>query len=104
MMEIGASGGSIARVDTLQRIQVGPDSAGSESEPVSYGLGGTQATVTNANAVLGRLDPARFARGKVALNIEAAQQALAAQIGAPLDYLRRAGGTLCRGDRGREYG
>ncbi|QZN95044.1 hydantoinase/oxoprolinase family protein [Symbiopectobacterium purcellii] len=86
MVEIGAGGGSIARVDTLQRIQVGPDSAGSEPGPVSYGLGGTQATVTDANAVLGRLDPARFARGKVALNIEAAQQALAAQIGAPLGY------------------
>lgn len=54
--------------------------------PVSYGLGGTQATVTDANAVVGRLDPARFARGKVALNIEAAQQALAAQICAPLGY------------------
>lgn len=86
MVEIGAGGGSIARVDTLQRIQVGPDSAGSEPGPVSYGLGGTQATVTDANAVLGRLDPARFARGKVALNIEAAQQALAAQIGAALGY------------------
>ncbi len=86
MVEIGAGGGSIARVDTLQRIQVGPDSAGSEPGPVSYGLGGTQATVIDANAVLGRLDPARFARGKVALNIEAAQQALAVQIGAPLGY------------------
>ncbi len=84
MVEIGAGGGSIARIDNLRRIQVGPDSAGSEPGPASYGLGGERATVTDANLVLGRIDPARFARGKVRLDVGAARRAVTADIGTPL--------------------
>ncbi len=85
MVEIGAGGGSIARIDRLGRIQVGPDSAGSQPGPASYGFGGTRATVTDANLVLGRIDPARFAGGRVNLNLEAARRALLRDIGEPLD-------------------
>src|SRR5262249_58176944 len=63
MVEIGAGGGSIARVDTLGRINVGPDSAGSEPGPVCYDRGGKQPTVTDADVVLGRIDPADFSSG-----------------------------------------
>jgi N-methylhydantoinase A len=63
MVEIGAGGGSIARVDTLGRINVGPDSAGSEPGPVSYGRGGIEPTVTDADVALGRIDPAAFSGG-----------------------------------------
>jgi N-methylhydantoinase A len=85
MVEIGAGGGSIARVDTLGRINVGPDSAGSEPGPVSYGRGGTEPTVTDADVALGRIDPAAFSGGKMKLDGAAAQQAIAANIGAKLD-------------------
>ncbi len=62
LVEIGAGGGSIARIDALGRIQVGPDSAGSLPGPASYGRGGTEPTVTDADTALGRLDPKRFVR------------------------------------------
>jgi N-methylhydantoinase A len=84
MVEIGAGGGSIARVDKLGRITVGPDSAGSTPGPVSYGRGGTEPAVTDANVVLGKIDPAFFAGGKIALDEAGAKQALQAAIGAPL--------------------
>src|SRR5262249_12508035 len=67
MVEIGAGGGSIARVDTLGRIVVGPDSAGSEPGPVCYGRGGKEPTVTDADVVLGRIDPTTFSGGKMPL-------------------------------------
>jgi len=76
MVEIGAGGGSIARVNHLGVVQVGPDSAGSSPGPAAYGLGGEQATVTDAHAVLGTVDPSRFAVGKVALRPELARKAL----------------------------
>src|SRR6185295_1799817 len=63
MIEIGAGGGSIARVDRMQRITVGPDSAGADPGPASYGRGGSDATVTDADLVLGRIDAQRFADG-----------------------------------------
>jgi N-methylhydantoinase A len=78
MVEIGAGGGSIARVDALRRIQVGPDSAGSDPGPACYARGGTAPTVTDADVVIGRIDPARFAGGKIALDAARAQQAVAA--------------------------
>ncbi|HUN40544.1 MAG TPA: hydantoinase/oxoprolinase family protein [Acetobacteraceae bacterium] len=68
MVEIGAGGGSIARVDSLRRIQVGPDSAGSDPGPACYARGGEAPTVTDADVVLGRIDPAHFAGGKIALD------------------------------------
>ena len=84
MVEIGAGGGSIARVDRMQRITVGPDSAGADPGPASYGRGGTDATVTDADLALGRIDPTRFADGAFALDPAAAERALAAHVGAPL--------------------
>jgi N-methylhydantoinase A len=85
MVEIGAGGGSIARVDKLSRITVGPDSAGSMPGPVSYGRGGTEPAVTDANLALGKIDPAYFAGGKIALDESAARSALAERIGKPLN-------------------
>jgi N-methylhydantoinase A len=85
MVEIGAGGGSIARVDTLGRIAVGPESAGSEPGPVCYGRGGTAPTVTDADLVLGRIDPATFSGGKMPLDGPAATSAIAERIGTKLD-------------------
>jgi N-methylhydantoinase A len=84
MVEIGAGGGSIARVDKLNRITVGPDSAGSQPGPVCYGRGGTEPTVTDANVALGKIDPAFFAGGKIKLDVAASKTALAKAIGTPL--------------------
>jgi N-methylhydantoinase A len=84
MVEIGAGGGSIARVDGMGRIAVGPDSAGAAPGPASYGRGGEQATVTDANLALGKIDPERFAGGRIALQPERGEEALARRIGAPL--------------------
>src|SRR5215475_4035794 len=85
MVEIGAGGGSIARVDTLGRIAVGPDSAGSEPGPVCYGRGGSEPTVTDADVVLGRIDPVTFSGGKLPLDSEGAERATAERIGAKLE-------------------
>ncbi len=84
MVEIGAGGGSIARLDALKRIAVGPDSAGSQPGPVCYGQGGAEPTVTDADLVLGRIDPEKFSGGKIALDAGAAARAVADRIGAPL--------------------
>jgi N-methylhydantoinase A len=84
LVEIGAGGGSIARVDALGRILVGPDSAGSVPGPACYGRGGTQPTVTDADAALGRLDPSRFAGGSIGLDVARAEAAVASAIAAPL--------------------
>jgi N-methylhydantoinase A len=77
LVEIGAGGGSIARRDALGRIQVGPDSAGSAPGPACYALGGTAPTVTDADLLLGRLDPAMFAGGTIPLDEGAARSAFA---------------------------
>ena len=76
MVEIGAGGGSIARINHLGGVQVGPDSAGSSPGPASYGLGGSLPTVTDAHAVLGTIDASRFAVGKVGLNPDLGRKAL----------------------------
>ncbi|NQV59702.1 MAG: hydantoinase/oxoprolinase family protein [Alphaproteobacteria bacterium] len=68
MVEIGAGGGSIAQIDNMGRIQVGPGSAGSEPGPACYGQGGTEATVTDADVALGRIAPEGFAGGSVQLS------------------------------------
>lgn len=75
MVEIGAGGGSIASVDSMGRLQVGPRSAASEPGPACYGRGGTEPTVTDANLLLGRLDPDRFAGGAIQLHPRASEQA-----------------------------
>ncbi|MFQ5812936.1 MAG: hydantoinase/oxoprolinase family protein [Anaerolineae bacterium] len=76
MIEIGAGGGSIAHVDALGLLKVGPESAGAEPGPACYGRGGQEPTVTDANLVLGYLDPGYFLGGKMRLNVEAARDAL----------------------------
>ena len=84
MVEIGAGGGSIATVDALSRIKVGPESAGAQPGPACYGQGGKAATVTDANLVLGRLASAGFAGGRLQLDIEAAAKALVWSVGGKL--------------------
>ena len=84
MVEIGAGGGSIARLDEIQRIQVGPASAGAEPGPACYGHGGTEPTVTDANVALGRIDPDAFAGGTLKLDRAAAERAVTSRIGRPL--------------------
>ena len=76
MIEIGAGGGSIARLDRLGRLAVGPDSAGAEPGPACYGRGGRAPTVTDADLLLGRLDPDDFADGRMTLDAEAARGAV----------------------------
>ncbi|NPD16747.1 hydantoinase/oxoprolinase family protein [Xinfangfangia sp. D13-10-4-6] len=83
IVEIGAGGGSIARVDEFGGLRVGPESAGSKPGPVCYGLGGQEPTVTDARLLTGVIDPAGFAGGKIALDVEAARRAMAA-LGAKL--------------------
>jgi N-methylhydantoinase A len=85
MVEIGAGGGSIARVDRMKRIGVGPDSAGADPGPACYGGGGSEPTVTDADLVLGRIDPEAFSGGRMRLDTKAAQAAVARGVGAPLD-------------------
>ena len=85
MVEIGAGGGSIARLDSLGRIRVGPQSAGAEPGPVCYARGGAEPTVTDANVVLGRIDPAAFAGGSMTLDATAAERALTERVGAALE-------------------
>ena len=84
MVEIGAGGGSLAHVDALRQIRVGPESAGSEPGPACYGRGGTRPSVTDADLALGKLDPARFAGGTIPLDAEAARAALVNALGEPL--------------------
>ena len=81
MVEIGAGGGSIAAVDDLERVQVGPGSAGSEPGPAAYGRGGDQPTVTDADVVLGRIDPELFAGGSIPLDRGRAEAAIEARVG-----------------------
>ncbi len=83
MIEIGAGGGSIARVDALGLLRVGPQSAGADPGPACYGFGGTEATVTDACVALGYFDPHAFLGGTMPLDPEAARAALA-RAGAPL--------------------
>ena len=85
MVEIGAGGGSIATVDALRRIRVGPESAGAEPGPACYALGGTAPTVTDADVVLGRIDVDGFAGGTLKLHAGRANDALARAVGAPLE-------------------
>ena len=85
MVEIGAGGGSLAHVDGMRQIRVGPESAGSEPGPACYGRGGTRPGVTDADLVLGKLDPNNFAGGSIALHPDQSEQALSAHVGDTLD-------------------
>src|SRR5205823_10918701 len=73
---LGAGGGSVASVDAGGILHVGPESAGAEPGPACYGKGGTRATVTDANLVLGFLDPGNFLGGRIALDAAAARAAV----------------------------
>lgn len=84
MVEIGAGGGSIAQVDSMGRIQVGPESAGADPGPACYGRGGTHPAVTDANLALGRYEPSLFAGGSLPLHPELSRDALAAHVGGRL--------------------
>ncbi len=84
MIEIGAGGGSIARVDRLGLLKVGPESAGADPGPACYALGGREPTVTDADLLLGYLDPDFFLGGLMRLDVEAARRAVADKIAGPL--------------------
>lgn len=84
MVEIGAGGGSIAQVDSMGRIQVGPESAGADPGPACYGRGGSRPAVTDANLTLGRYDPNLFAGGSLRLYPERSRDALAEHVGGRL--------------------
>ncbi len=85
MVEIGAGGGSLAHVDGMRQIRVGPESAGSEPGPACYGRGGDRPAVTDADLVLGKLDPNNFAGGSIPLHLENSEQALVSVLGDKLD-------------------
>ncbi len=84
LIEIGAGGGSIARIDSMGLLKVGPGSAGASPGPVCYGLGGTEPTVTDADLLLGHLNPDYFLGGDMALDVPGAQRVLEEKIAAPL--------------------
>lgn len=84
MIEIGAGGGSIAKVDALGMISVGPESAGSDPGPACYGLGGEYPTVTDADLVLGYLGAGSFLGGRMSLDMEAARTAIERYVAKPL--------------------
>lgn len=84
MIEIGAGGGSLAWVDAMGRIQTGPESAGSEPGPACYGRGGKRPAITDADLVLGKLDPDNFAGGAIKLDTSASEQAIQREVGEKL--------------------
>lgn len=81
---VGAGGGSIASVNRAGMLQVGPESAGSEPGPIGYGRGGTRPTITDANLVLGRLDPARLTAVKAGVSLDTIREAFARDLAEPL--------------------
>jgi N-methylhydantoinase A len=86
IVEVGSGGGSIAWLDAQKRLHVGPHSAGSTPGPVCYGRGGTEPTITDANLVLGRLNPERFLGGELKLNVTAARRSIEQRIAERLGY------------------
>ncbi|MEL7543586.1 MAG: hydantoinase/oxoprolinase family protein [Pseudomonadota bacterium] len=90
MIEIGAGGGSIAAVDRLGRLTVGPQSAGSEPGPVAFGRGGVDATVTDADVTLGYIRAETFAEGQFQIDVATAGETLEREIGGPLSLDRNA--------------
>jgi len=84
IVEVGAGGGSIAWIDEVGALKVGPRSAGGHPGPICYGQGGTEPTVTDANVVLGRISSSRFLGGEMPLDVSAARQGIASRIAEPL--------------------
>jgi N-methylhydantoinase A len=93
ILEVGVGGGSIAWLDRQHRLSVGPLSAGSMPGPASYGRGGAEPTVTDANLLLGRLDPKNFLGGEMQLNFALARDAMVQRIAEPLGYAGSDGPT-----------
>jgi N-methylhydantoinase A/oxoprolinase/acetone carboxylase beta subunit len=85
LMEIGAGGGSIARINKMGLLQVGPESSGADPGPACYGQGGDEPTVTDADLVLGYLDPNYFLGGTMKLDKEASQKAIEEKVAQPLN-------------------
>jgi N-methylhydantoinase A len=90
VVEVGSGGGSIAWLDPQKRLHVGPQSAGSTPGPACYGNGGSEPTVTDANLVLGRLNPERFLGGELKLDVAAARRAIES-VAAPIGYSGKEG-------------
>jgi len=86
IVEVGSGGGSIIWLDEQKRVHVGPQSAGSTPGPVCYGRGGEAPTVTDANLLLGRLNPDHFLGGELSLDTDLAKRALAERVATPLGY------------------
>ncbi len=84
LIEIGAGGGSVARVDRMGLLKVGPDSAGADPGPACYGAGGQEPTVTDADLVLGYLDADFFLGGRMRLDVEAARRAIETRVARPM--------------------
>ena len=84
LVEVGAGGGSIAWIDEIGALKVGPQSAGADPGPICYRGGGTEPTITDANLVLGRLDPDDFLGGQMALDAESAARGILEKIANPL--------------------
>ena len=84
VVEVGAGGGSIAWIDDIGALKVGPQSAGADPGPICYRGGGTEPTITDANVVLGRLDPDNFLGGQMKLDAQAAARGIREKIAAPL--------------------
>src|SRR6185503_10892236 len=84
IVEVGTGGGSIAWLDEGGGLHVGPRSAGAEPGPASYGRGGSEPTVTDANVILGRLSPESFLGGEMRLDRSAAERALRDKLAQPL--------------------
>lgn len=93
---VGAGGGSVARVDEAGMLRVGPASAGADPGPACYGRGGEEPTVTDADLVLGYLNPDQFLGGALRLDVERAREAIEVRVGTPLglDLLEAAGGIV----------
>jgi N-methylhydantoinase A len=96
ILSVGAGGGSVAWLDAGHALRVGPQSAGADPGPACYGGGGNRPTVTDANLILGRIDPGYFLAGEMALDTNAAEKALAEQIAEPLgmDLVEAADGVV----------
>ena len=84
VVEVGAGGGSIAWIDDIGALKVGPQSAGADPGPICYRGGGTEPTITDANVVLGRLDPDNFLGGQMKLDAEGAARGIAEKIAKPM--------------------
>ncbi len=99
VVEVGAGGGSIAWTDDVGALKVGPQSAGADPGPICYRGGGTEPTITDANVVLGRLDPNNFLGGQMVLDADGARAGIEQKIAKPLGHGHGRGGAGDRRDR-----